>query len=180
MLLRVHSARTRVLASLCVATVMGCGESGGGASGNGGTADVGRPDAMAAGGADARPASDAVPPEGGQVPDAGAPESDAGDGPADARPGSDAVVRPDAALRPVDLLCLPCTADGRCETPGAICLTNQATGEQFCGLDCSAAMGRLSPGVAAASSSAKGQHAVRTGRRRPARRGRRATSVRPV
>jgi hypothetical protein len=137
MLLRVHSARTRVLASLCVATVMGCGESGGGASGNGGTADVGRPDAMAAGGADARPASDAVPPEGGQVPDAGAPESDAGDGPADARPGSDAVVRPDAALRPVDLLCLPCTADGRCETPGAICLTNQATGEQFCGLDCS-------------------------------------------
>ncbi len=44
---------------------------------------------------------------------------------------------PDAALGPGGPALPPCTAEGACEAAGSICLTNQATGEQFCGVDCS-------------------------------------------
>jgi hypothetical protein len=94
------------------------------------------------------PAPDAARPEidaEGDVPDstvrdaaptpADAASTDAAPEPADA--ASTDAQAPDAAPGPVDLLCRPCTAEGACEAAGSICLTNQATGEQFCGVDCS-------------------------------------------
>lgn len=81
-----------------------------GSSGSGGDGTGGMPAA-----ADAAPAEPDA--GGGEMPDAGGPEPDAG---------------PPAPMG----LCAPCSADGSCGTPGAICLTNQNTMEQFCGVDC--------------------------------------------
>ena len=43
---------------------------------------------------------------------------------------------PDAASPEAEVLCQPCDEAVPCTTAGSICLTNQTTGEQFCGLDC--------------------------------------------
>ncbi len=94
------------------------------------------------------PSSDAARPDAAisepdaTVRDAAPPPADADPATGDATPtpGDAAItdaLAPDAAPGPVDLLCRPCTADGACEAPGSMCLTNQSTGEQFCGVDCS-------------------------------------------
>jgi hypothetical protein len=138
MLLSILPARTLALVCLSALALAGCGDESGGGDGGGASGGAApSPDASGPGLPDAVPSQDRGPVGGAVSGDAAVPPGDAATEPSDASVDA-AGSAPDAAPRPVDLLCLPCTADGQCATPGAICLTNQATGEQFCGLDCAA------------------------------------------
>ena len=111
---------------------LGCGDDGGGRSSS-------APDDLGATIPDASTFPDAT--AGDAIAEADAPSTVDAARPGDADSDSETVSAdartPDAFVAPADLLCRPCTADGTCESPGAMCLTNQATNEQFCGLDCS-------------------------------------------
>lgn len=115
----------RVSGAVCLALVLGCGQDG--ASG------PAAPDSATPRG-DASPADAESPADAG--PDAALPPDAATDAaPTDAALAGDA--SPDAAPPPAaPTFCAACTENADCLEPGAICLTNQATGEQFCGRDC--------------------------------------------
>jgi hypothetical protein len=119
----------RVLLSLGLA-LGACGAES--TSGAGDALDAARP------ADDARVATDTAPPLdlGGDRDASSPPDDDRGDAAVDdAAPPGDAAST-DGGGPPVTGLCAACEEDTDCPDPGAICLTNQTTGERFCGLDC--------------------------------------------
>ncbi len=85
-----------------------------------------------------RPADGAVDADPQRRPDVAPDDADAAPDPEpDAGPDPDAApdMAPDAAPPSPGALCDPCRPDGSC-APGGLCLTNEATMEQFCGSPC--------------------------------------------